>query len=345
MFSMLASGALSLAQGFFANKSAKSTQKRAKAEKEASDARNRTAIDQVNITNNNLGKQLLKVPEITTTTGSITNRSVSSSRNSVDISGMMQAAEEAGFNPVTFLQNGGLQAYLRNDTESTDTQSFDDYQVKRTGHNAVAAFQLRSPQVYQETPAPTMHVPHMGEAFANAGAAAFNQYRADAVRADAQDFQRELMNTQLAAYAQRSNPGSASFYVPGFKTAGSYTTPTTQGGLSAVELPHGNAQQPEQGDAPKITNPNAPWWLMSKVDPTVPDVTAATDRRGESEVAEVGNYVGSWMNDFWYNTTGKTNYERYRDWGYPVLKGVKSFFGYSQFPPAPLGPQRPGRSN
>lgn len=332
---MAIAGGLSLLGGLSAQKAAKKTQRLNIITAQHKMKMDAAAIESARKHNTLVANKLLREKEVTTehTKGSVTNTasSVGYSQNSVDIKGMMAAAEAAGFNPVTFLRNGGLQAYLRNDngTHSTSTDATDlTVTTTRKGHNAVAAYQMKLEQPYlMEAPTIT-HVPGTGEVLAKAGQAAFSQYNDDRIRQGAQDFQRELLNTQLAAIQQPgASTGSRSFYVPGFSTSGSTITNNTQGGLSST---------PFEKKAATLTNP----FLRAKVDPGYSDAEAIETRYGDvaQEVGGLRNLIADGL----YNATGLTGDQRNAKLSSWLRAGGEFFGGLSfdkkvgDFRPAPM---------
>lgn len=87
--------------------------------------RNAAILAEQNATRSRLAGELMQIPELSSTT----------TRNAVDVDGMMAAAERAGFNPVTYLNAGGLSAHGFSTTDSM-----------RMGHNAAAAYSMMVPE-------------------------------------------------------------------------------------------------------------------------------------------------------------------------------------------------------
>lgn len=294
LLSGLLAGGFQLASGLGARQSAKSAQKRQAAEEMMARNQNTDQINRANVINTALGRELLATPETVKerTKGSVTNTSYS--QNSVDIAGMMAAAEAAGFNPLTFLRNGGLQAYLRNESKNvTDTDM--TVTTTRKGHNAVAAFQMMMPQLDLRTPGQVTQVPSMLEVAGKAGSAAFNAYNTEQTRLEAQDFQRALLDKTLEA-TQYGTPNSRSFYVPGFSTSGPTVTRGPQGGGLSIK----------PGDR-EYTSP----WPRTGVDPTLPDAEQAESRYGDiaQEIFGLRNLLG----DLYFGITGKTSTQQWDD--------------------------------
>lgn len=264
MLDALVAGGLSLVSGLGARSAAKSQQRRADAKMMKANEHNEARLLAAQKHNKqyakNVASNLNKIKETTVERSNVTN--------SVDVEGMMKAAEAAGFNPVTFLQNGGMAAYARTASDTTTT---------RRGHNAGLAAQiqlqggLQTP--FQEGVSETVNIPSVAQAVGQAGTAAFNVLRDDYVREQAQDFQREMLNTQLGAVQRNAMPRS--FYVPGFSTSGPITTTTTRGGLAGVGTP----TAPTAGDR---TNTN-PFPVGSGIDtnPRFVDAEQAESRYGD----------------------------------------------------------------
>lgn len=315
MWPAIISAGLSLAGGIFARNDAKKAQRQAQYAHDMAVGKQEQQLVETNARNAQLAEQLrrskLDVREDTTgtitetTTGGVTR--YGRVANSVDVAGMVKAAEAAGFNPLTFLRNGGLAAYMQtdsydreeNDLVRTQSHNLSVHTVTK-GHNAVAAAQLASPQTMQYTAAPTSNIPSMGSVVANAAAAGFNQWNADRTRQETQDFQKELLYTQLDAAQRSPYQGSRSFYVPGYTTAGSTTKTVNKPGL-------GGPSTPEVGDT-KVTNPYGTAWGSPRVEPGVIDAEAAEQRYGDimSNVFGLYNLYQDGMT--WL--TGKTAAER-----------------------------------
>jgi len=225
-------------------------------------------------------------------------KSTTAERSWVDTDGMMAAAAKAGFNPVTFLMAGGMNAFTQRETVT-------DGQTVTTGANAAAAAQLG-----QST------APGFGEVLAGALNTGFNLYNDERKQQQANLFQKSLVDTQIAASAQRgAYGGSRSFYTPSRTHTGNLAT--------ASAYPTGAPQVPEVGDV-TVTNPHrVPW-----VDPTVPDAAAMEERYGGSEILETISFVKNGFNDLYYNAGFGTSAERWEKYGKPIGNAVSAGAGY-----------------
>lgn len=126
---------------------------------------------------------------------------VTTSKGRVDMAGFMEAAEKNGFNPLTFLRNGGLQLFAETRQEVTGSTAMDA---------ALAGSQF----LFQHSAAQQYNVPTNGEVFGNAltsGANAFTQQMSQNAQ---NDFQMKLLNAQLLgqerAAARRAGHGGNS---------------------------------------------------------------------------------------------------------------------------------------
>lgn len=276
----LAAGAISLASGYFSSQSAKKTAKK-----------QQMAHAWAQIMQNEAAAEAQRSYEA----------------KPVDIKQMMKDAEEAGFNPVTWLQAGAMQTY-----------------------NRLGAVQLGMPQY---SPSPVTHVPGNGEIFANAAGAAFNVYRDDLKTEQAQTFQKSLFGATMsgAQAGKKAGKGPSSFYVPATVTHGSASTNRNALGLS------GGPTKPDVGDT-TYTNP----WSFFKVDPTIRDADAHSTRYGESELGETEVWLANKMGDFMYNATGLNRdqrWQRTKSWA----GSVNEYFGGLVSPPQrPVFTQTPG---
>ncbi|QCS37302.1 hypothetical protein [Tortoise microvirus 82] len=281
----------SIFSGISGRNAAKKTQKLQIEAANFANAYNRDQVKAYNAKGLKASKELAATPEITTQS--------TSTESSVNIEGMMKAAEAAGINPITFIRNGGLQAYAKNSGWDVTT---------RSGHNAVAAAQLRMGTMHQISATPISHVPGAGEAvgqgisqFAGAAGNYFNQQSAQAFTADQaqlqRDFQREMLMAQLGGVQQGGSiPGGRSFYVPGFSTAGPTVTRQTQGGLAGIGTP----TAPTAGDR-EVTNPY-PVGSGINVDPRWVNAEQAESRYGDILQELFG--VATFGADVWKNVSG-----------------------------------------
>lgn len=147
------------------------------------------------------------------------NATTSVSQGGVDMDAFMSAAENYGFNPLTFLRSGALSLFAR--TESA-THSL-DWECT-TGERAMEAAQAGQ-YIPQLSPVISQtKVPGVGEVFGNALTTGVNQYLNDA--ANQAQFQNDLMLAQLrGANRYQGAPLSRSFYGPAaYSDGGKVTT-------------------------------------------------------------------------------------------------------------------------
>lgn len=162
--------------------------------------------------------------------------------SSVDVEGMMAAAEKAGFNPVTWLRNGGLAAYARTSR---------DYSESVTGSRAMEAA-LAGSEIYQQGQAYQRTAPTQGEVFGNA-LAQFGSGVSEFLTQQQQNaFQMQLLNAQLQgnnrasaqrAYQQQRSGGNSPGAVrsltsmPVSQLVGSLVSNAGSGALSEKKAP------------------------------------------------------------------------------------------------------------
>lgn len=287
MLGALITGGLSLVSGFFGRNDAKKQQKRADAAQALADERNRADIALANAKNTELAANLSKIPHITTNeTDSLVETKTS---NSVRMADFMKAAEDSGFNPVTFLNSGALSMFA--DTATT-TKGFERNMQSSIGHNAAFAAQLASPATYQQGVAQQIPIPSIGSVVAGAAGAAYGAYSDQKQREADQAFQREMQNKHLEGVQKQQADFMRSFFVP-----------SRQGGNVKTNGQLGAPLVPTEGEV-KVTNP----FLTRPVDGTVPDAVAWEDRYGE-----IGGLLGGVSNifdDLIFNVTGMTHKER-----------------------------------
>lgn len=279
MIGALVTGGISLLGGLFGRSDKKKQERAAAAAQAKAEKANAIAIQDANRVNAGLADVLNQTP--------LVERRSTSTRRSLDVAGMMAAAEASGFNPVTFLQGGGMQAFISEEVYEDGIS---------TGHNAVAAAQLASPQVQQVAPKPTSTAPGLGSVFTNALSAGFGAYQDQKAREDSQNFQKELLNMQLNGIQKANGTGgSRSFYVPSKTTSGSQVTSAGSAGLGSVS-------KPKPGDT-TLTNPHP-----RPIDPTIIDTDAYSALYGEP-----GEYVFgplNMMHNGIYWLTGTTAEQR-----------------------------------
>lgn len=302
MIPLLAAGlsaGASLLSGLGASSSARSQQRRQQANDEFARTWNQHEIQRQNEANRALGRELLEVPELEETS------------SSVDIETMMADAQRAGFNPVTWLQSGALAAYSR--TASS-----------RIGHNAVAAFQLMSPEASLINASQAVKIPSALEAVGDAATSALSAYRAEDKILQSQDFQRELLGLQLDAIQRGRNSGRVSM-------SGLGTPSIVTNGTSRVvsNVPGMGSHKPEVGES-EYTNPHQ----TGPIDTTIGDAGNYNKRYGDEGPPSWYYGLEVWDRDLWLRNTGKT-----RDYWW------NSFLGSAWNPlnPAPnYGQRNPG---
>lgn len=196
--------------------------------------------------------------------------------HTVDLPGLVRSAEEAGFNPQTILNAGGLSAFT---TTST------------TGQNAMAAV-------------PT--APSFGSVLAGAAGTAFNIYREDMDRKTAalSSFPPAPKLGMAEALGWTAGGGKA---LGGGARFGAVPTMARNGGRAAMAgMPtDGRAIRPSV-ETPTMTNPN----VFYSVDPTQPDAEMMETRKGDSEVNSFLSWARVEEADFLYNLTGTTAFQR-----------------------------------
>lgn len=240
-----------------------------------------------------LGKELKNTKEVTTTTSSHAGESRQDNYSYVDTAGMMAAAEKAGFNPVTFVNAGGLQAYTQTGSLSREWSS-DEVTETRSGHNAVAVAnlkaQLMTPETFLMDAGVAQNIPDIFSVLGDAAGAGIKSYSDQANINDAQDLQRELLNTKLAAIQKQAGSNRGLSFTPSISTSGgSRTTGSPSGGGSgrsgglSTGGKGGTWQNPvplEMDEPPKVTNPHIAYG--GRVNPFLADAGGAwTQRYGE----------------------------------------------------------------
>lgn len=236
----------------------------------------------VNEARERLGREMLAIPETTETenfshsTSDSASNSNTQNRSWVDTDAMMAAAERSGFNPVTWLNAGGMQAYTQSSSDTNawshiENSNYDWSKVTKTGHNAADAFKLMVPEyaLQQASQVPTQYsgMQALGGAI-SAGANAFGtQYRADQ--------SADLQAQRLAAMALGNiNKGMGLSNGNGLMTAlmqpgnGSAGGTSVTGGLSGGS----SSKDKGKGDAywPEMDQPASPLWEVKKPENTNP---------------------------------------------------------------------------
>lgn len=197
---------------------------------------------------------------------------VQETEHEVDLIGMNNAAIEAGYNPMTLLNAGGLSAFTK--TKNTTT-----------GHNAMAAAQAKGA------------VPSMGSVFAGAVGSTLDNLTASVFQAAAPLSKNYFPPAppKVVGMADALGWNTLAKTAGGTKVAGSSGFVTGMNGKGAPA--HGNPLVPVQGEV-TVTNP----WPKQKVDPYFRDAEGTETR--SSDV--VSNAYGVWVTgmDWMYDQTG-----------------------------------------
>lgn len=303
MIEMLAlsalSGAASLAGGIGSQRAAAKRGRLQQMEDAKTEQRNRDHLDLVNAQRQALGRELLTIPQ----TDSV--REFTSS--SVDVEGMMAAAEKAGFNPVTWLNAGGMAAYARTASGMDRIQ---------TGQNAADAFKMMIPEYMLAQPSQVAPQSSVLQAVGGAGTAALSTFTdlyksQNAIVSKENMFDRQ-MNTILrgagSAFGGGLSGGTSGSMVTMGGPAGvsgglRYSQPKKSGGDElATSIAYPEAW--ERGDV-SVTNPNYGWRI---------DKTQADAENWEARYGEIGGELGgvsNVINDSSVQWTGRS----LRDWG------------------------------
>lgn len=203
---------------------------------------------------------------------------VTETSHTVDLLAMNAKAIEAGYNPMTLLNAGGLSAF-------TTTKNI------TTGQNAMAAAQAKAA------------VPSMGSVFAGALGGALDSLTSTVFQAAAP------MSKDYFPPAPTRSMGMAEAL--GWKTLGN--TPAGSRVSGAMQFASGMAGSPpkglgspvvpQQGER-TVTNP----YNKALVDPTVGDAEGHETRGGDIASSAAGAWI--YYNDYLYNMTGTTNDQR-----------------------------------
>lgn len=182
------SGGLSMMSGIGARNSAKKQARLQKIENDRVMVANESEVGRTNEWNYNIGRELLANP---------TQRG-SSSVNGVDVDRMMADADRAGFNPVTWLQAGAMQAYGFSDNTSWETNPVEAFRMMLKTPNLQSASTIGS-------------VPDAMSIVGDAGQAALSTFRSEYAREDSQAFQSQQLTRRLEAIqAGRASAGLGS---------------------------------------------------------------------------------------------------------------------------------------
>lgn len=278
MLGALVSAGASLISGLFGKSDAEKRAKREEAALARANAEAKAATEKMNREVRARADAAALVPVQTSREGYVLNRVDTS--GGVDMPAFMKAAEENGFNPLTFLRSGALSLFAKSSqTASTYTDEFNCTTGERAMDAALSGTALpsMSPVIAQT------QVPGMGEVFGNALTTGINTYYADQAQARQEQLQRDVMNAQLQGTQRNPSYIARSFYVPSSRTAGPSTQTTkvpnlyveyidnsAAGGGKHVWLPNSEIADSEQltaallasagyGAAEKMAPPPEPW--------------------------------------------------------------------------------------
>ncbi|AXH76453.1 MAG: hypothetical protein [Microviridae sp.] len=308
-----------------------------------------------------LAREFMDIPEVRTLRtdrgGSDVQTSESSTRSYVDYRRMMADGEAAGFNPVTWLQHGAMQAYTATDTLGVNQQdygSWDETTETRSGHNVAAALSFMVPETALKQATQVQRVPSMFEAFGDAITAGTNMFANQYNRQQSQDWNVENMmnrfnlssmggggtNNSVSSGGRITSGGAAS----GNRSLTSTSTPGDLGEGQAYGLP-GVGGKLEETDRDKWTEAQVQAMLSSgdgiprtkwmpgdiKVSNPWPQVKNNPGFFG-ADAGVVEDYLGEWGGDIyglgkaadliWYNRYGQTLGGSYRDWRRPPQKSA-----------------------
>lgn len=212
----LIAGGVSLLGGLFGRSSAK---KQAKKEEDAIRKANDIATAQAAQMNKEIRARADAAALVPVQT-SREHAEMSHRQGGVDMGAFMAAAENYGFNPLTFLRSGALSLFAN---ESSVLMSED--WTCTTGERAMEAA-LSGTYLPQLQPVISQtKVPGMGDVLAGALQSGANQYLSDLSQQQNNDFQMELLNAKLAgANRAGSSTGSRSFYQPQAFLSGSVSS-------------------------------------------------------------------------------------------------------------------------
>lgn len=307
------SGGLSLMSGIGARNSAAKQGRLQMMEDARADSLNQDRLGWRNTRAEELGRELLTIPEVTRTDDDSGQQT--DTWGGVDLSSFMAAGMAAGYNPVTWLNSGALSLFA---TQSSRTQNWGGVTTTKIGHNAADAFKLMMPEVSMTQPTQIPKVPDMLEVFGNAGQAALSTFK-DLYKVDqSQNFQTSLLDRQLTAMAQRQMGGGSSGGTGGLYST-SYGPTVSMGGRAggsgmlssssgsggdklATSLPYPASW--ERGDV-EVTNPHRIW----KVDKDQSNAEQYSDRYGDIWEEIFGTY--NVLADTVKSATGKS----IREWG------------------------------
>lgn len=293
------------------------------ADAQAREANERT-LAEVNRKREELGREMLTVPEERYEKQDLYDRTTTTVRDTddgwIDVDGMMAAAEASGLNPYTFMQLGGLSAYS-NRVRNSFTDSLREYggevYSRVTGANAAEAYKLMAPefQLASASQVPQQHsaLSAFGGAL-TAGANTFGtQYRANQSY-DLNQQKLDLAGQQLALGLTGQN-GLATVLGSQSGGGGGVTSNARSGATKAAGLSDLPYPDKWEADPPKVTNPLYRGFIDSKS----PNAEAGEDRYGE-----VGEFLFGMRNlvsDGVRNVTGRG----LEDWGTAAGMNIGSY--------------------
>lgn len=211
MLDWLVSGGASLIGGLFSMSSQKKRDRaNAEAARKANEA-NEARVNKMNADVRARAERAAAVPIVT-------NQQTS---GSVDVAGMMAGAEAAGFNPVTWLRNGGMQAYAKTSSSS------------QLWNSQLMDAALAGSTIFQESAPPMQTAQGVGEVIGNALTTGASAWVNEASQERQNQFQMAMLGAQLQG-ANRSGSGSGrSMYVPTAFLGGSHNTANNSAVLSS----------------------------------------------------------------------------------------------------------------
>lgn len=233
----------------------------------------------VNEARERLGRELLATPEVSW----------------VDTDAMVAAAERSGFNPVTWLNAGGMQAY-----------------TYRLGHNAADAYKMMVPEyaLSQASQIPQQYsmLQGIGAGLSNAATAFGQQYRAD------QSYDLQMAKMAAGMGMAGVNSGMGLSQGNGLMTAlsfGSRSESGAAGGLSPYAYP----DQWKQGKV-EVTNP----FGRGFIDPFTSNADTKEARYGEPGDWLFG--VDTMLHDSVRNLSGRS----LREWGQAAGMNIGDYY-------------------
>lgn len=275
----LVSGGISLLGGLFSSMGQKSRDKKnAEAARKANEA-NEARVTKMNADVRRRAERAASVPIVTN----------QQTAGSVDVKGMMAGAEAAGFNPITWLRNGGMQAYARTTSSS------------QVYNSQLMDAALAGSTIFQESAPPLSTAQTTGEVIGNALNTGASAWVNEASQERQNQFQMGLLQMQLDG---QNKPGAysgrRSGYVPTAFLGGSHTTANNSAVLAGgtgdafkwVSGPNGTYMVPNQEVLPSpelyLSAALMPWIDPSKAG----QMGGAFQRMGDDFLNDIGNPFG-----------------------------------------------------